>query len=235
MANEAQQIGFNCPKCSAELAWYPQVAGRRVSCPCGHVFVAPMRSAVVAAEPPPPPRESPKRAESLASIYGRPRRRVVEDDEEAGGPVRNVIAPTALIALGLLIASTQITWRPREIPFRMDISPAQMLVILVALVVTLLAAVGAIVAIMNIDLGRLGPAIYKLCSIPLFGGAIAIAVARLDRDTFSITGLAMGWHLMVLIYWGAVSYLFKLELWETILICFSVAVVQALALWAIMG
>ena len=233
MTEETPQLAFNCPKCSAELLWYPQAAGRRVSCPCGHVFVAPTRSAVVN-EPAPPPRESPKRAESLASIYGRPRRRIVEDDE-TGGPIRNWVIPSILIGLGLFVASTQVTWRPKEIPFKMDLSPVQMLVILAAVVITLLATVGAIAALMTIDLGRTGPAIYKLCSIPLFAGPIALAVARLDSAPMSITGPLMGWHLLVLIYWGAFSLLFKLELWETILICFTVALVQALVLWAIMG
>jgi hypothetical protein len=230
------ELGFACPACGAELAWSPRVAGRRVSCPCGHVFVGPLRSAVVGEPPPEPPREAPGRAAELAKIYGRPKRREVEDEEEAGGVVRNVVAPSVLLAVGLLVALSQVSWRPPQPVARwMDVSLPQMAVILLVLVLSLLGAVGAFVKLMNVEFGRLGPALYKLVAIPVFAGSIAIAVARLDRSPWSITGMAMGWHLLVVLYWGLFSALFKLELWETLLVCFVVAVVQAAALGAILG
>ena len=231
---EAGELSFACPACGAELAWSPRVAGRRVSCPCGHVFVGPLRSAVVG-ETAPVEREAPGRAAELAKIYGRPKRRVVEDEEEAGGVVRNVVAPSVLLGLGLLIALSQVSWKRPQFTRWMDVSLGQMIVILLALVLTLLGSVGAFVKLMNVEFGRLGPALYKLVAIPVFAGSIAIAVSRLDKSPLSITGMAMGWHLLVVIYWGLFSFLFKLELWETLLVCFVVAVVQAMVLWAIVG
>lgn len=232
---EAEGLSFACPACGAELAWSPRVAGRKVSCPCGHVFVGPLRSAVVGEAPPEPPREAPGRAAELAKIYGRPKKRIVEDEEEAGGVVRNVLAPSVLLGVGLLIALSQVTWRKPQFTRWMDVSLGQMIVILLALVLTLLGSVGAFVRLMNVDFGRFGPALYKLAAIPVFAGSIAIAVTRLDRSPMSITGMAMGWHLLIVLYWGLFSFLFKLELWETLLVCFVVAVVQAVVLWAIVG
>src|SRR5687768_9576335 len=114
MAEDLDELSFSCPACGAELAWSPRVAGRKVSCPCGHVFVGPLRSAVVGESPPEPPREAPGRAAELAKIYGRPKKRIADDAEEAGGLVRNVVAPSVLLGLGLLIALSQVSWKRPE-------------------------------------------------------------------------------------------------------------------------
>jgi hypothetical protein len=146
-----------------------------------------------------------------------------------------VVAPSVLLGVGLLIALSQVSWRRPQFTRWMDVSPGQMVVILLALVLSLLGSVGAFIKMMNVEFGRLGPALYKLIAIPVFAGSVAIAVSRLDKSPLSITGMAMGWHLLVVLYWGLFSFLFKLELWETLLVCFVVAVVQAVVLWAIVG
>jgi hypothetical protein len=235
-ATEQPKVYFRCPACSVELLWNARVAGHKVSCPCGHVFVAPMRAAILAEDgpEPEPERRAPRRDAEMAAMFMRPRKRVVDDeDDEKGGPVRNWIVPGCLMGVGTLILATQVTWTKKEIGGRMDMSFGQMVIIMAALVVTLLAAVGLITYLMNIDFGKIKPAIFKLCAIPVFAGAIAIAVARFDKDPTSIWGLGMAWHLLVLIYWGCFSFLFALELFETILVCFIVAVVQAVTVWMI--
>src|SRR5215212_6166023 len=96
---EQKQIYFKCPACKKELLWNSRVAGHRVSCPCGHVFVAPMRAAILAAEAPEPApqREAPRRKDELAALWMRPRKRVVDDEEEKAGVVRNLVVPSVLI------------------------------------------------------------------------------------------------------------------------------------------
>jgi hypothetical protein len=235
MPETIQQIYFKCPKCSAELLWNARVAGHKVSCPCGHVFVAPMRAAVLAGDvEPEPEREPPKRKEELDRLWMRPRKRVVvDDDEEKSGPIRSWVVPSILIVIGLMITMTQVTWEEKELPKIVDLSFAQIMMIVLAMVVTLYASVALVTYLMNIDFGRLKPALYKMLSIPIFASALAITVARFDKDPQWITGLSMAWSVMILCYWVLFSVFFKLELWEVLVVSFVVSVVQAGALWAI--
>src|SRR5688572_21752561 len=124
MPETTQQIYFKCPKCAVELLWNARVAGHKVSCPCGHVFVAPMRAAVLAGDvEPEPEREPPKRKEELEKLWMRPRKRVaVDDDEEKSGPIRSWVVPSVLIVVGLMITMTQVTWKEPEFPKPVDLS-----------------------------------------------------------------------------------------------------------------
>src|SRR5829696_8814955 len=113
MAQATQEkFYYKCPKCDVDLLWNPRVAGRRVSCPCGQIFVAPLRSVVLAADAPEPEpeRRSPKRDAEMAAMVMRPRKRVVDDEEEKAGVVRNLIVPIVLTVLGIAIALFQVTW-----------------------------------------------------------------------------------------------------------------------------
>src|SRR5688572_23353346 len=210
MAEVTQQIYFKCPKCSAELLWNARVAGHKVSCPCGHIFVAPMRAAVTGADlpEPAPARESPKRDQQLTDLWMRPRKRVVEDDddEDKSGPIRSWVIPSILIALGIIIALTQVTWEQKRYPKKVDLSFSQVTMILIALTVTLFAAVALAAHLFKLDFGRIKPAVYKTLSIPIFAGALAIAVARFDKDPEWITGLSMGWSVLILMYWMLFSF-----------------------------
>src|SRR3954463_11996453 len=100
----AEKLYFNCPNCSVELLWNARVAGHRVSCPCGHVFVAPLRSAILEADAPEPQpeRRPPRRDAEMAAMFMRPRKRVADDEEEKAGVARNVIVPSVLTVLGLI-------------------------------------------------------------------------------------------------------------------------------------
>src|ERR1051325_6340703 len=132
-----EKLYFKCPKCSVELLWNARVAGHKVSCPCGYVFVAPTRSAIREAEAPePPPERRPKRRDAeMAAMFMRPRKRVVDDEEEKGGVVRNVVVPSILSVLGLIIALTQVTWSQGLIGDRsLHLSLLQVLVIMIAMV-----------------------------------------------------------------------------------------------------
>lgn len=229
-----EKLYFQCPKCSVELLWNPRVAGHKVSCPCGHVFVAPLRSSVLSADAPPPApeRRSPQRDAEMAAMYMRPRKRVVDDEEEKSGTVRNVVVPSVLTALGIAIALTQVTWRHGQIGDRgLHLSFLQVMVIMIGVVVTTVAAVGGLSFFMNFELGDLKIVAFKLISLALFAGALALAGGRLDKDPPYVTGMGIGWSLLIVCYWLGFSYYFKLELNEVMIICFVVSVLQAIAMF----
>jgi predicted RNA-binding Zn-ribbon protein involved in translation (DUF1610 family) len=130
-----EKVYFNCPNCSVELLWNARVAGHRVSCPCGHVFVAPTRSAIREAEAPEPApeRRAPRRDAEMAAMFMRPRKREVDDEEEKGGVVRNLVVPGVLSVLGLAIALSQVAWTKAPLGDRsLQLSLIQVLVIMIA-------------------------------------------------------------------------------------------------------
>jgi hypothetical protein len=235
MAETTQEkLYFKCPNCSVELLWNSRVAGHKVSCPCGHVFVAPLRSAVLAADAPPPEpeRRAPRRDAEMAAMFMRPRKRVVDDEEEKGGVVRNIVVPSVLTFLGIVIAITQVTWGQPGIGQRgIHMSFLQVFIIMLAMVITTVASVGGLTFFMNLELGELKIVAFKVCSLPLFAGALALAGGRLDKDPPYITGMSIGWSLMMICYWIGFSYFFKLELMEVFLISAVVSIVQAVAIF----
>src|SRR5688572_25227657 len=100
MSTDHPDLTFSCPNCGNEFVWEARYAGRRLSCPCGQVVVGPTRQQVLAAAAPPEEAPAPQpqpRAETLASIYGAPRRRIVEDDDERPGWAKNVLIPSILL------------------------------------------------------------------------------------------------------------------------------------------
>ena len=235
MAQATQEkFYYKCPKCDVDLLWNPRVAGRRVSCPCGQIFVAPLRSVVLAAdEPPPEPeRRSPKRDAEMAAMFMRPRKRVVDDEEEKSGVVRNLIVPILLTVLGITIALFQVTWVRGQIGDRaLHLTFLQVFIVMLAMVVTTVAAIGGMTFFMNLELGELKTVAYKITSLPLFAGALGLAGGRLDKDPPYVWGMTIGWSLMIICYWIGFSYFFKLELSEVFLISSIVSIVQAVAIF----
>ena len=240
MSAEPQELTFGCPNCGNEFIWEPRYAGRRLACPCGQVVVGPTRQQILAAqeepEDAPPPLEPPRRAESLASIYGAPRRRVVEDDDhERPGWARNVLIPCILLGLGLLILSTQVSWRKPPIPLHIQLGPGRMFGILLAMILATSGALFLAAKFMNLDLGEIKYAILKLCAIPVFAAAMAIPILKFDPDPEWMTGPAMAWSVMILVHWIFIGLLFKLELTETLLASFIVAIAYVIVMAAVLG
>jgi len=74
-------------------------------------------------------------------------------------------------------------------------------------------------------------AAFKIISVPIFAGAVGLWGGRLDKDPPYATGMGIGWSLMMIVYWLAFAYYFKLELWEVMLMCFVISVVQSVAMF----
>jgi hypothetical protein len=237
MPEAAQEnVYFKCPECSVDLLWNPRIAGHKVSCPCGHVFVAPTRSAIRESEAPPPlpQRTPPRRDAEMAAMYMRPRKRVVDDEEEKSGVVRNIVVPSLLTFFGIVIALTQVTWgQPQLGDRRLQLNFLQVFVIELGMIVTTVAAVGGLSFFMNFELGELKIAAFKVISVPIFAGALGLAGGRLDQYPPYVTGMSIGCSLMIIVYWLAFAYFFKLELWEVLLICFVITIVQAVAMFGL--
>ena len=80
-------------------------------------------------------------------------------------------------------------------------------------------------------MGELKVAAFKIISVPIFAGAVGLWGGRLDKDPPYVTGMGIGWSLMIIIYWLAFSYYFKLELGEVMVMCFVITIVQSVAMF----
>lgn len=177
--------------------------------------------------------------------YAARRRRSAEAGEpEAASPVRNFYVPAALLVLGVGMRFGQLMffsdspgnkWAGHtEAPS----SPAVVATLIVCELILSLAVMlaGATIAskLLDADLGSVGSAALKLSAMVVFAAGAASLVAVLDRDEFSVGGLILAWHLIILLYWGGFAYFFSLEVQETLLTVAIIGVLQAIqfvALW----
>lgn len=168
------------------------------------------------------------------------RRRVAQDDgpeeEEGvkGGMIRERILPCVLIAAGVALLCTQINWTAPQLPKKTDLSPGQGIVFLVLGVATLYAGAAAAVVVLKLNLGRLGPTALKLASIAVIGIGLATPVARLDNDSWSITGMAMGYFVLIITYWVLIPIYYRMELYEVLLGVAIITLLQTVAFAAVL-
>lgn len=169
----------------------------------------------------------------------RPRRRQVEGPSEIEegdrGWVRCFVIPPILLGLGILIDLSQITWKTPELPQRMLVHPGEMVILVGLAMATMVMGVVAAALMFRANIGRLWVAGFKACGTAVLGTAVAVVLVRMDPGQMSITGPAMGWSSMILIYLFCFAVLFNLEIYETVGTVFVIAVVQAAVAWAVMG
>ena len=211
---------------------------------------APATRTAVAPRPQPPPQPPPQQPvyddpgvvpASVAALYGRRPGRyaaeAVDSDTEDGTPVKTLYIPLAMLGVGLAMRVTQLVYananRAAKWAATGDAAVRPGRAILLALCETVIAAFimacGAFVAAMllNINFGSVGKAALKLAGIAIFATGVAGWVAVFDQGRHSVAGLAIALHLVVIIYWLAVGYLFSLELQETLLTVAIISLLQA--------
>jgi hypothetical protein len=168
------------------------------------------------------------------------RRRVADDEPEEeegvkGGMFRGMILPCTLIVIGLVIMATQIQWTAPQLPSTVDLSVGQVMVLLMLTVVTIYAGAAASVVVLRVNLGQYGPTALKLASIAVFALALATPVARLDRGSWSITGMVMGFHILILTYWVLLSVYYRMDIHEVLLSVAIITLLQTLAFAAVLA
>ena len=95
---------------------------------------------------------------------------------------------------------------------------------------------GAVIAAMllGVEFGPVGRAALKLCAAAVFAIGMVSWIALFDQDAYSVGGLVLALHVMVILNWLTLGFFFKVELQELLL---TVAIVTALhavaiaALW----
>lgn len=167
---------------------------------------------------------------------------VQEAAVESSSLFRNIYVPVMLIAVGAGLRFGQLMYANDGRGNRWagnlhtpgGIGKATLLVLFEMIIASAIMTVGAVIAAMllNVEFGSPVKAVLKCSASAVFATGIVSWVALFDQGAFSIGGLVLGLHVMVVIYWIVMGYFFSLELQELLL---TVAIITLLHSVAILG
>jgi hypothetical protein len=227
------------------VATEPAVELEEIASDEDEVVAAPSPAQRVArVEPPTPPGVVPA---SVAAMYMRKSSRFAAEQDnsepEEGSNVKNIYVPLLLLALGIGLRVSQLIYtsgnRGNKWAGTTEVvahpGKAVLLVLCEMVIGTGVMVCGAAVAAMllNINFGPVAKAGLKLCATAVFATGVAGWVTVFDTDRFSITGMAVALHLVIIIYWIALAYFFSLELQETMLTVAIISLLQAAGMCAL--
>src|SRR5688572_18248463 len=174
---------------------------------------------------PPPPANSPPDAglAAVAALYPHRSIRAVEqgpDVVDAPSPFRNVYLPLALLVIGVGLRLAQLLYANEghgnrwtgNIATPSGVGKAVLLVAFEMILASVLmyAAAFAATVFLEVEFGPLARAAVKLSAAAVFGNGVAAWIALFDQDAFSVSGLVLALHVMVLLNWILLGYFFKL-------------------------
>jgi hypothetical protein len=168
---------------------------------------------------------------------------VQETGTEEGSPLKDLYIPIALLALGLGLRVVQLLVANNNrsnkwagaVATPDGATRAVLLAVFQMIIASGVMIAGAVLAatILNLNLGSIAKAGLKLCSIAVFAAGVASWVAVFDQDKHSVTGLMVALHVVVILYWIGLGYLFSLELQETLLAVSIISLLHAAATCAL--
>jgi hypothetical protein len=245
MSAVAEMIQLPCPGCRKPYEWSPEHVGKLARCSCGHIIRIPDISR---------PPDAAGRLPALAA--GRPRFSAsaasaaaddeVEDgsladlgagygEEEQGTPnrFRDRDLPLALLALAGLLVLAQVAHLSSGSGL---VAGAVLLFVVVQIVVNVgLMLLGVLAAskLAEINFGPAAPAILKLCALFIAPSTLgSIVEALLGGD---VGAGIIGSGLTIVLYWGLMSYLFRLSLGQTLICVVTISAVNLLAAMCVLG
>jgi hypothetical protein len=184
---------------------------------------------------------------SIAEKYPHRRARPVAeaaDPHEGDSPVRNLIIPIVLLSLGIGLRVAQLLYANEgqgnrwagNVATPGGFGKALVLVSFEMVIAAAIMGLGAAASAMTlgVEFGPVGRAALKLSAAAVFAIGVVSWIALFDQDAYSIGGLALALHVMVVLNWITLGFFFKMELQELLL---TVAIVTALyavtiaALW----
>jgi hypothetical protein len=212
--------------------------------PTAHA-AAPVPPAAPAAAPP-AHAEARTSLSGVAALYPARRAKVMTEEADAaveGSPLKDLYIPIALLVLGLglRVAQLLVANESRANKWGGDVqTPDDPRKVVLMAVFQMIISGGVMIAgatlaatVLNLNLGSLGKAALKLCAIAVFATGVASWVAIFDQDKYSVTGLMVALHIVVIIYWVGFFYLFALDLQETMLAVAIIALLHAAATCAL--
>ena len=162
------------------------------------------------------------------------------DDVHSTSPIRNFVVPIILLSLGLGLRVAQLMYANEGHGNRWagnlatpgGVGKAVLLVSVEMIAASTIMGIGAVLAALTlgVEFGPVGRAALKLAASAVFAIGVVSWIALFDQDAYSVTGLVLGLHVMVILHWISLGFFFKIELQELLL---TVAIVTALNAMAI--
>ena len=205
-------IAFNCPKCWQALEFPDDASGRVVRCQwCRAKLRLPGELPPTEDEPPP---ERPRRKK-------RRRPRPVEEEPAEAGETPEWVAPTCLLALGLVLAVGGMAVTLGREGFALGFMFVGLRLVLT--VPLSIAALFIAAPLLGISFGPFGLAVLKLAAINVLTLGIALTAILGGTPPFlAYTAVApVGWMLF--------NWLFELEVTETMIVLTLIWLIQNMA------
>jgi hypothetical protein len=234
MTNPAQF--FTCEKCDRRYAYLPAMAGKKMRCKCGYVFVPQVAKFVealpdeydlepdmpAAAKPAAPLGAEPVPVNPvLAYAHKRPVPQA-EQELESVSKIKNLYVPIALIVLGLGMRGAQLF-----LPSAGGHSIAVMILAMIGAVIlnVILMFCGVLIAsrVLDADFGAIKWAVIKLAAMSIVGGAATSMIISMDYKQGGIQGPLIALHVLILVYFIGFSTFFEIDLQEAL---FTVVIVM---------
>lgn len=235
---------FSCPACGQRFAWQPEFAGRTVKCKCGAAFVAQLAGHEMLENRAPPLAVEHQRQAKAAQSGRRPQAanlpprtgRAVHEmatDTEETGPFRDVYAPIGLLIVGGAARLTQVLSYGASNKIGAAQAAALWICELLLGGVAMFAGVLVAARMMSIAFGPPVRAAMKLLSIWLIAAATAYFVAKIDNTPMNIRGIILAWHVILILYFILLTWLFRMDLLEALVTTVLVTAVQGVLLIAV--
>ena len=245
---------FACPGCGTAHPWAAEYVGKTARCGCGHVLKVPPASAVpgaaaaVAAQPPAVPIvDEPGQVPAFLRMPAAPSggddalpadveaelaavAKYGEDDPNKPDTRRDKYVPLALLGAGFLIAAV-------DLSFTMHPGAAVAAAVLVTGFKLLFGMIfmlgGALLAarFAGVNFGPLGPALLKLAGLCLAPSALGNLTTSLLGGDIAVAQI--GRIVEIVLYWSLVSYLFRLDGWQTVVVVGTITILKIVAFFIV--
>lgn len=245
----AEGATFACPTCRRDHPWAVEYAGRTARCGCGHILKVP----ATLGSPEAPPQLSPAvpavdASDGVPSFLRMPAApaggddalpadveaelaavaKYGEEDPNKPDPRRDTHVPLALIAIGFLITVADFAYAMHAHPGAA--LAAGILVTGFKLAFGMILMLGAALLaarFAGVNFGPLGPALLKLAGLCLAPSALGDLTTSLLGGDMAVAQI--GRVVQIVLTWGLVSYLFRLDGFHTMVVVGTITVVKILA------
>jgi hypothetical protein len=173
---------------------------------------------------PPPPSDalSPEVEAEMAALgaYG-------DKDPFEPDPKRDTYVPIALLAVGFVLTVINFAWS-MDAHSGAAVAGGVIGAVVKLVVGMVLMLVGALLAakFAGIDFGPVGPAILKLAGLCLAPSAMGDLVTTLLGGDMAVA--QVGWVVMAVVYYVLISYLFRLDGGQTVIVVFAITIVKVI-------
>ncbi|HEY1684711.1 MAG TPA: hypothetical protein VGG19_08115 [Tepidisphaeraceae bacterium] len=206
-----------CPACGRQFKWKPELAGKQAKCACGHLIAippTPPQDDLYDLAEPEPAQSLPRVPKPLESLNPKPVVNYQAPKKAGDGfsteKLRNVQAPLALIAIGVIVQWVAAWLRSSHTSVALSATLILVSVGMVISTVFMLIAVFIAARIRQIHLGKFWSAVLKLAAISVAPRAIVLLLYPVLMFV-PFFGWLIGWAIEFCLFFALLGYFCELD------------------------